>query len=211
MKYIIKITLGLVLCAGFVTSCKDDDEPGIEGLALDKTEITMGAEGGVEKISVSSSDQWVTSTKEPWLAISPANGIGSAVCEVAIDSTLQNLARTTEILFAMNGRTPQKVTVTQFGFSKQILIKEPEVKIASSARYDERVFKSIISTNVKFKIDGVDYSFAEEATMSEEQKKDAESAERERSECGFRPWSASAYYKGRFPLGNECCSLYPCG
>lgn len=175
MKYISKITLGLILCTAFVTSCKDDDEPGIEGLALDKTEITMGAEGGVEKISVSSSDQWVTSTKEPWLAISPANGIGSAVCEVAIDSTLQNLARTTEILFAMNGRTPQKVTVTQFGFSKQILIKEPEVKIASSARYDERVFKSIISTNVKFKIDGVDYSFAEEATMSEEQKADAES------------------------------------
>ena len=74
MKYISKITLGLILCTAFVTSCKDDDEPGIEGLALDKTEITMGAEGGVEKISVSSSDQWVTSSKEPWLAISPANG-----------------------------------------------------------------------------------------------------------------------------------------
>ncbi|WP_320996120.1 BACON domain-containing protein [Bacteroides sp.] len=175
MKYISKITLGLILCTALVTSCKDDDEPGIEGLALDKTEITMGAEGGVEKIAVSSSDQWVTSTKEPWLAISPANGIGSAVCEIAIDSTLQNLARTTEILFAMNGRTPQKVTVTQFGFSKQILIKESEVKIASSDRYDERVFKSTISTNVKFRIDGVDYSFAEEATMSEEQKADAES------------------------------------
>ena len=175
MKYISKITLGLILCMALVTSCKDDDEPGIEGLALDKTEITMGAEGGVEKIAVSSSDQWVTSTKEPWLAISPANGIGSAVCEVAIDSSLVNLARTTEILFAMNGRTPQKVTVTQFGFSKQILIKEPEVKIASSDRYDDRVFKSTISTNVEFKIERIDYSFAEEATMTDEQKADAES------------------------------------
>lgn len=175
MKYISKITLGLILCMALLTSCKDDDEPGIEGLALDKTEITMGAEGGVEKIAVSSSDQWVTSTKEPWLAISPANGIGSAVCEVAIDSSLVNLARTTEILFAMNGRTPQKVTVTQFGFSKQILIKEPEVKIASSDRYDDRVFKSTISTNVEFKIERIDYSFAEEATMTDEQKADAES------------------------------------
>lgn len=55
------------------------------------------------------------------------------------------------------------------------MIKESEVKIASSDRYDERVFKSTISTNVKFRIDGVDYSFAEEATMSEEQKADAES------------------------------------
>ena len=44
MKYISKITLGLILCTALVTSCKDDDEPGIEGLALDKTEITMGAE-----------------------------------------------------------------------------------------------------------------------------------------------------------------------
>lgn len=175
MKYISKITLGLILCTAFVTSCKDDDEPGIEGLSVDKTEITIGAEGGVEKIAVSSGDQWVTSTKEPWLAISPANGIGSAVCEVAIDSSLVNLARTTEILFAMNGRTPQKVTVTQFGFSKQILIKEPEVKIASSARYDDRVFKTTISTNVEFKIKSIDYSFAEEATMTEEQKTDAES------------------------------------
>ena len=108
MKYISKITLGLILCTAFVTSCKDDDEPGIEGLSVDKTEITMSAAGGTEKIAVSSSDQWVTSTKEPWLAISPANGIVSELCEVSIDSTLQNLALTTEILFAMNGRTPQK-------------------------------------------------------------------------------------------------------
>ena len=52
MKYIIKITLGLVLCAGVVTSCKDDDEPGIDGITVDKEEITIGAEGGTEKIAV---------------------------------------------------------------------------------------------------------------------------------------------------------------
>ena len=86
MKYIIKITLGLVLCAGFVTSCKDDDEPGIDGITVDKEEITIGAEGGTEKIAVSSNTQWVTRASEPWIAISPANGIGSAVCDLAIDS-----------------------------------------------------------------------------------------------------------------------------
>ena len=32
----------LILCAGLVVSCKDDDEPGIPGgLALDKTEIAQ--------------------------------------------------------------------------------------------------------------------------------------------------------------------------
>ena len=58
MKYFSKITLGLILCAGFVSSCKDDDEVGIDGITIDKEEITIGAEGGTEKIAVSSNDQW---------------------------------------------------------------------------------------------------------------------------------------------------------
>lgn len=118
MKYIIKITLGLVLCAGFVTSCKDDDEPGIDGITVDKEEITIGAEGGTEKIAVSSNTQWVTRASEPWIAISPANGIGSAVCDLAIDSTLMNTARTAQIRFSADGRESKLVTVTQFGFGK---------------------------------------------------------------------------------------------
>lgn len=176
MKYFNKITLGLILCTVFLSSCKDDDEPGMDGITVDKTEITVGAIGGIEKIAISANDQWVTRASEPWLAISPANGVGSAVCEVAIDSTLANVARTTEILFSMNGGATQKVAVTQFGFSKQILLKEPEVKILSSATYKERHFKTTISTNVNFRIDEkVDYSFAEAATMTPEEKADAES------------------------------------
>ena len=36
MKYLSKITLGLILCTGFMTSCKDDDETGISGgIAVD--------------------------------------------------------------------------------------------------------------------------------------------------------------------------------
>lgn len=171
MKYIIKITLGLVLCAGVVTSCKDDDEPGIDGITVDKEEITIGAEGGTEKIAVSSNVQWVTRASEPWIAISPANGIGSAVCDLAIDSTLMNTARTAQIRFSADGRESKLVTVTQFGFGKQILVREPEVKILSSDTYNKRHFEAIISTNVEFVIEekDVEYSFAEEATMTDEE------------------------------------------
>ena len=120
MKYFSKITLGLILCAGFVSSCKDDDEAGIDGITIDKEEITIGAEGGTEKIAVSSNDQWVARVSQPWIAVSPANGLGSAVCDLAIDSTLTNVARTAQVRFTMDGREPRLVTVTQFGFGKQI-------------------------------------------------------------------------------------------
>ena len=59
MKYFSKITLGLILCMGIISSCKDDDETRIDGISLDKEEIAIGAEGGTEKIAVSSNDQWV--------------------------------------------------------------------------------------------------------------------------------------------------------
>ena len=53
MKYLNKITLGLILCMGLMTSCKDDDEIGIPGgIAVDREEITIVAEGGTEKIAV---------------------------------------------------------------------------------------------------------------------------------------------------------------
>lgn len=182
MKYLNKITLGLILCMGFVSSCKDDDEAGINGISVDKEEITIGAEGGTERISVSSNDQWVArvSDSDPWITVSPANGLGSADCVLAIDSTLRNTVRTAKIRFSMNGGESKLVTVTQFGFGKQIIVREPEVEIPSSDTHKKRHFETTISTNVEFVIDKVDYSFAEEATMTA-----AEKAEVERERTGW--------------------------
>ena len=174
MKYFSKITLGLILCAGFLSSCKDDDETRIDGITVDKEEIAIGAEGGTEKIFVSANDQWVARVSQPWIAVSPANGMGTADCILAIDSTLANVARTAQVRFSMDGREPKLVTVTQFGFGKQILVKEPEVEIPSSDAHKKRHFETTISTNIVFVIDKVDYSFAEEATMTEEEKVEAE-------------------------------------
>lgn len=175
MKYLNKITLGLIFCAGLITSCKDDDEPVIDGITVDREEVTVGAEGGTEKIAVSSGNQWVACASQPWIAVSPANGLGSAVCELAIDSTLTNTARTTQVRFTADGREPTLVTVTQFGFGKQILVKEPEVEILSSEIYAKRYLRATISANVSFRIEKIDYSFAEESAMSNEEKLEMES------------------------------------
>lgn len=176
MKYLNRITLGLILCTGLITSCKDDDEPGIPGgIAVDKEEITIGPEGGIEKIAVSSDIEWVANASQPWVAVSPANGSGEAECSLAIDSTLENTSRTAQIRFTLEGHEPKMVTITQFGFGKQIVLKEPDVKIENSAIADKRYFEATISTNINFMIDkNVDYSFVEESTMTDEEKAEAE-------------------------------------
>ncbi len=151
MKHLLNITLGMIACVCIMTACSDEDE-GFVGFKLDKAEITIGAEGGTDKVLVQSSDEWVAIASEPWLMVSPANGIGTTECKVIIDSTLVNDVRTATISFTPNGQAPQMVNVYQTGFEKMISIEEPNVEIESSAKMDKRYFETTVTTNVQFKI-----------------------------------------------------------
>ena len=100
MKYMNKLTLGIVLAAGLFTACSDKDDVDIPGgLALDKDEIAIGPQGGTEQIAIAASQDWVASTSEPWLMLSPANGVGSVEGTIKVDSTLSNTLRSTELSF----------------------------------------------------------------------------------------------------------------
>ena len=101
MKYIKKLTWLLVLGAGLMTaSCSDNDDVEIPGgLAIDKEQIEIGAEGGSEQLAIAASQNWVSSVVEPWLMLTPANGVGSTTATVIVDSTLTNGRRTTDIAF----------------------------------------------------------------------------------------------------------------
>ncbi len=149
MKNIVKIALGLIACVTLFTACKDDESP--VPFQLDKTELTVGAEGAEETIAVTSPDEWIAVASEPWVMISPANGIGSATCNVVIDSTLINGVRTADIKFTSKGQV-QVVKVNQTGFGHVIAIEQPDVEIAASAKYSERFFETTVVTNVQFSV-----------------------------------------------------------
>ncbi|WP_294627125.1 BACON domain-containing protein [uncultured Bacteroides sp.] len=174
MKYLHKVIAGLVLCTGCITSCKDDNKTELPGGFLtDKEEIAIGPEGGLEKITVLSDISWVAGASKPWIAVSPANGLGAAECQLAIDSTLENTARMAQIRFSSEQAGQKLITVTQFGFGKQILLNETDVEIENSARYEKRTFEMVVSTNINFKIGSVEYAF--DGIQSDEEKAEYES------------------------------------
>lgn len=175
MKYIKKLTWLLAIGAGLATtSCSESDDVQIPGgLAIDKEQIEIGAEGGTQQLAISASQNWVSSVDEPWLMLNPANGVGSATANVVVDTTLMNGRRSTDINFIGENGQRRTITVVQFGFGKQIDIKEPVVEIDNSAAYDKREFESIISANVDCKIGEIEYSF--EGNLSESEKADYES------------------------------------
>ena len=179
MKYMNKLTLGIVLAAGLFTACSDKDDVDIPGgLALDKEEIAIGPQGGTEQIAIAASQDWVANTSEPWLMLSPANGVGSVEGTIKVDSTLSNTLRSTELSFQGANGQSRKLTITQFGYGKQIFLKNPVVEIENSGSYDNRAFESLISANVECKIGKIEYSFEGDLT-------DAEKAENESEREGW--------------------------
>ena len=180
MKYINKLTWLLVLGAGLMTaSCSDSDDVDIPGgLAIDKEQIEIAAEGGSEQLAIAASQNWVANVDEPWLMLTPANGVGSTTATVVVDSTLMNGRRTTDIAFIGDNGQRRTVSIKQFGYGKQIDIKEPTVEIENSESYDKRAFESLISANVECKIGKIEYSFEGDMT-------DAEKAENESEREGW--------------------------
>ena len=175
MKYMNKLTLGIVLAAGLFTACSDKDDVDIPGgLALDKKVIAVDPQGGTEQIAIAASQDWVANTSEPWLMLSPANGVGSVEGTIKVDSTLSNTLRSTEISFQGANGQSRTLTITQFGYGKQIFLKDPVVEIENSGSYDKRAFESLISANVECKIGKIEYSFEGDLTDAEKVENDSE-------------------------------------
>lgn len=153
MKKFFHTYINILQALLLVLFCACQEPEAITGFSIDKESITIGAEGGTDYLQINSATEWVAVSSQPWISISPANGIGSTKCNIVIDSTLVNDVRTATLRFSPQGEVPFNVEVTQLGFGKQIVLEETEKSIASSAiKIDERSFDITLTTNVDFKV-----------------------------------------------------------
>lgn len=154
-----KISILFAITAVLFCSCNEEGN-GLVGFELDKASVSVVPEGGTEYLQVTSATEWVAVSDKPWISISPANGIGSTKCRIVVDSTLESSARTATLRFSAIGEIPVNVPVTQFGFAKQIIVKNPEVSIASATNsVADRYFEATVTSNVRF---GVQVEYDEE-------------------------------------------------
>lgn len=150
MKNIYRFAL---VCAVILTvlGCKENESIKFE---LDADLIEIGPAGGVKTVNISSEDNWIATVQEPWITVSPANGVGSVECKIIIDSALAVNQREAVV------RIENQVTkdrrdfkVKQDGFEYQIVLDEPEVNLASYASLEQRVFDVKVKTNVPFEVE----------------------------------------------------------
>ena len=134
-----------------VLACKEAENIEFE---LDTDALEIGPEGGVKTVNISSQDKWVATVQEPWITVSPANGIGSVECRIIIDSALAVTSREATVRIENQVTNDRKdFKVKQEGFEYQIILDEPEVKLASYASLNERNFTVNVKTNVPFTVE----------------------------------------------------------
>lgn len=159
MRYNICV---LVVAALMAVACVSD-KTNVD-FKSDRKTIEIGANGGVEKIKISSNDEWVASVglqqdgenegePNPWITVSPANGRGSVTCDFIIDSALTTKPRTAvvSILNVATNKT-QRITVNQKGYDYAVEVDKQEAKIKRYAEYGERYFDVTVRSNFDFEI-----------------------------------------------------------
>lgn len=148
----MKIYNGLLMalfCSLVSVACVN--EQNVE-FAVDTDTIQIGPEGGVRTIKVTASENWVATTEQPWIMVSPANGRGTAECKIMVDSTLKwNEVREGKVYINADKKS-LSFTITQKGFDYQIVLDKTEVGISDFAEYGNRSFKVKVKANVDFKV-----------------------------------------------------------
>ncbi len=147
----MKRTTIILLSVLLFAACQDENL--LPRFEVDKPVITIGAEGGTEFLQVSSPTEWVAMSTEPWVSISPANGIGETRCNISIVSTLVDGARTATLYFRTLDEGDLRVSVNQLGFGKQIILEDSVLTIASSTNsLADRYFEATVTANIPFGI-----------------------------------------------------------
>lgn len=152
MKMTVKKYMAIVGIALAMVACDRGGEH-IE-FAIDRTKIEVSEVGGTEQVQLSSSDDWIASTDNTWITISPANGRGSTPCKIIIDSVLTASPRT-GVVRIENTRTwkSQDIVVEQRGYPYTIEIEDNAVELSNFEAYGKRYFDVRVRSNVDFEID----------------------------------------------------------
>lgn len=150
--------LVLAVAALAVVACTNDPE--VVDFKSDVNTIEIGADGGVKKVRIQSSDEWVASVgmqsngdPNPWIAVSPANGRGTVECDFVIDSALTDKPREAVVSIRnIATNKEQRIKVSQKGYEYSVEVDRTNVEVKKFAEYGKRYFDVVVKTNFPFEV-----------------------------------------------------------
>lgn len=149
LKHIICIMPLLISVA-----CSDEPEQSPD-FNLNANEIKMEAEGGIHEIEVSAPGNWTATASEPWVKVSPVNGVGNQKCVIQVDSSLlANNQREAIVRFTTRDNAEShSISVIQNGFDKSLTLSKSSIELENYAEHGKRYFDIEVTSNVYFEVE----------------------------------------------------------
>ncbi len=145
----------LILASVAAYACVQTEETPFD-VKLESDQMTnVPPEGGIYKIKVNAQGNWTAMTGQPWITISPANGRGSVVCDVKIDSALKVSGRNGQVTIELAteaGREKKIFDISQAGYPYSISLEKNEVEVKNYDLMEKRKFSVIVNANTDFDV-----------------------------------------------------------
>ncbi len=152
----LKIFL-LILASVAAYACVQTEEIPFD-VKIEGDKINAGPDGGVYKIQVNASGNWTAMTGAPWITVSPANGRGSVVCDVKIDSALTVNGRDGQVMIELRtdaGIEKKSFAIVQEGYPYSIAPEKDVIEVKNYDKLEKRKFSVIVSANTDFNVNFV--------------------------------------------------------
>lgn len=147
-----QVFIGLLAsCALMFGACDDDDETAVTALSLSEETLAFNADGGSGRIWLTAGDEWTVVSDREWCLVSPANGLGSTVCEIRVDSSYLYNERNAHLTFRC-GNYSRQITVKQLGYEKVIQLGKEEIEVSDFTSYDTMFEEIEVTSNVNYDI-----------------------------------------------------------
>lgn len=146
-------TFILAVAALAVVACTTKDE--ILDFKTDTDVLEVEADGGVKRVKVQSSDEWIALVEQnvPWIAVSPANGRGTVTCDFVIDSALTTYPREAKVAIRNVATNKDRyITVKQKGYQYTLDVDRDEVEVKKFAEFGKRYFDVVVKSNFAFDV-----------------------------------------------------------
>lgn len=143
--------LVFIALAALSLSCRNVENDIAFKVDTEDGNFNFGPDGGNRKIRVNAGDSWVASSGDTWITVSPANGKGSAECTVRVDSSLTLEPRTGKVRIT-KGDESEIIEISQEGYKRELVVKEPEVSLKNYAKDKERFFDVEVKSNSDVKV-----------------------------------------------------------
>ena len=129
----IKHLLLGVLAVAAAVACKPDEIEVTPALEVNKTSVSVVAEGGDVTVEVTSNVDWTASADQDWVSIDPASGKGSdkaVSVKITVDPNETEASRTAVVTVAADKLT-KKVNITQAAktTTPEPPVDEPEFEV----------------------------------------------------------------------------------